>query len=63
MFRKDNINVYRRWGSGTFLDNLKVYSSPDIKFNGKPCGNEATGDNRRIMIEHSIEINNARQGL
>ncbi|WP_104401908.1 hypothetical protein [Vibrio penaeicida] len=50
-------------GSGTFLDNLKVYSSPDIKFNGKPCGDEANGDNRRIMIEHSIEIDNARQAL
>ncbi|PKF79754.1 hypothetical protein CW749_08600 [Vibrio sp. vnigr-6D03] len=50
-------------GSGTFLDNLKLYSSPDIKFNGKPCGDEANGDNRRIMIEHSIEIDNARKGL
>lgn len=50
-------------GSGTFLDNLKVYSSPDIKFNGRPCGDEANGDNRRIMIEHSTEIDNARQTL
>ena len=50
-------------GSGTFLDNLKVYSSPDIKFNGKSCGDEANGDNRRIMIEHSIEIDNARKAL
>ncbi|AXX58814.1 hypothetical protein [Vibrio vulnificus] len=32
---------------------LDVYSSPDIKFNGKPCGDKEKANNQKVMVEYS----------